>query len=138
MTEWLLDTNVVSESVRPRPDSGVIEFLSNLEVAYISVVTLHELEFGRQRAPSGRRRTELGAWLAALRDEYAERILAIGQDVAITAARLRAAAADDGATVHLADALIAGAAVHHGLTIATRNTRDFDALSVSTFNPWTA
>ena len=136
MTGWLLDTNVVSELARPRPDSRVLAFLSDIDSAYLSVITIHELDFGRRRSPGPRRRAELGAWLAALEGEYAERILPIERATATEAARLRANAAGDGRTVHLADALIAGTAIQHRLTIATRNTSDFDDGGVAAFDPW--
>ena len=51
MTDWLLDTDVVFELARPRPDGRVLAFLSNIDSAYVSVITLHELDFGRRRAP---------------------------------------------------------------------------------------
>ena len=136
MTNWLLDTNVVSELARPHPDGRVLSFLSNIDNAYLSMITLHELDFGRRRASGPRRRAELGAWLAALEDEYAERILPIEQATATEAAQLRADAADKGRTLQLADALIAGTAIQHRLTIATRNTRDFDDGGVAAFDPW--
>jgi len=138
MTDWLLDTNVVSELVRPRPDGRVLSFLSNLSSAYLSVITIYELEFGRRRAPGPRRRTELGAWLAEVEGEYADRILPVGRVTAKEAAQLRTEAAEKGRTVQLADALIAGTALQHQMTIATRNTRDFDDCGVATFDPWSS
>ncbi len=136
MTDWLLDTNVVSELARPRPDGRVLAFLSEIERAYLSVITLHELDFGRRRAPGPHRRAELGAWLNALQDEYDERILPIERATATEAAQLRAEAAEGGRTVQLADALIAGTAIQHRLTIATRNTKDFDDQGLAAFDPW--
>ena len=136
MTDWLLDTNVVSEPARPHPDGRVLAFLSSLKRAYLSAVTIYELDYGMRRAAGQRRRTELGAWFAALESEYADRILPVERGTAKEAARLCAEAADEGRTVGLADALIAGTAVRHQMTIATRNTRDFDDCGVASFNPW--
>lgn len=136
MSGWLLDTNVVSELERPTPNAQVIAFLAEANDSYLSVITIHELSYGVQRAPAGRRRIALSRWLAALEADYATRILPIDRDVATNAAELRAKAVGDGFTVHLADALIAGSAVKYGLAIATRNTKDFEALGVRLSNPW--
>ena len=136
MTDWLLDTNVVSELARPRPDGRVLRFLSDIDSTYLSVITIHELNFGSRRASGSRQRAELGAWLNALEDEYSDWILPIERTTAAEAARLRADAAEGGRTVQLADALIAGTAIQHRLTIATRNTKNFNDQGLAAFDPW--
>ena len=136
MTGCLLDTNVVSEMARRRPNPRVAAFLSRADDAYLSVITLHELVFGIVRSADPHRQADLWAWLAGLEAQYADRILAVDRGAAARSARVRAAAAQAGQVVHLADALIAGTATEHGLTIATRNTSDFKELGVPFVNPW--
>ncbi|MCK0197368.1 type II toxin-antitoxin system VapC family toxin [Ancylobacter sp. 6x-1] len=132
----LLDTNVISEITRPARSEQVMRFLDALEDGYISVVTLHELTYGLERLPSGTRRNALSEAIAQFLALYSDRILGIGTAEARTAAVLRAGQAERGRTLHLADALIAGTALVHGLTIATRNIADFEGLGVPLHDPW--
>ncbi len=136
MSGILLDTNVISEIAKPQPDRNVIAFLDVLVDAYVSVLTLHELEFGILRLAQGKRRTVLKQALAEFLEVYGERILPIDQQVGLSAARLRHQAEKGGSTLHLADALIAATALTDNLTIATRNVSDFDGLGVQIVNPW--
>lgn len=136
MSGWLLDTNVLSELARPEPAPAVVAFLERAEPAFVSAVSLHELGFGVERLAAGRRREELRRWLAELETLYAEEILPVGAREAAEAARLRADVARRGRTVHLADGLIAGTAVCHGLALATRDARDFAELPVRVIDPW--
>ena len=138
MTACLLDTNVVSEMARRRPDPLVAAFLSRTDDAYLSVITVHELVFGIVRSADPHRQANLWAWLAGLQEQYADRILPVDRGAADRSARLRAAAARAGKVLHLADALIAGTAAEHSLTIASRNTNDFGQLGVPFINPWQA
>lgn len=135
---WLLDTNVLSELTRPKPAPAVVGFLERAEPAFVSAVSLHELRFGVERLAPGRRQEELRRWLAELETLYADGILPVGAAEADQAARLRADAAQRGRTVHLADGLIAGTAVRHGLALATRDVVDFAGLPLRTVDPWTA
>ncbi len=137
MRAVLLDTNVIAEIARPQPDENVIAFLDGLADGWVSVLTIHELEFGISRLPQGKRRIALERTIAGFLEIYDERILPIGRQVALSAARLRRLAEKGGATLHLADALIAGTALAHDLIIATRNVADFDALAIPLVNPWT-
>jgi predicted nucleic acid-binding protein len=134
---WLLDTNVLSELARREPEPAVIAFLESAEPAFVSAVSLHELRFGIERLSAGRRREELRRWLMELETVYADAIIAVGVDEADQAARLRAGAAHRGRALHLADGLIVGTAVRHGLTVVTRDEGDFAELPVRVVNPWT-
>ena len=136
MSGYLIDTNVVSELTKASPDSGVIAFLSEQDDLWLSSVVLHELEFGLQSLPRGRRRGDLQHVLSDFIAEFDDRILPLERIEAEWAARLRAEAHRSGRVLHLGDALIAGTARAHGLSIATRNVKDFDGLDVNVANPW--
>ncbi len=136
MSGFLLDTNVISEPTRPRPEAKVIDWLRSTDesLLYLSVLTLGEIRKGVAIHPDRVRRVKLEAWLArdlALR--FAGRILAIDQNVAERWGRITAAA---GQPVPVIDSLLAATALEHNLTFVTRNTQDVAALPVATFNPW--
>lgn len=136
MSGYLLDTNVLSELTRPSPDKGVLAFLAAPHAFWISVVTLHELAFGIQLLPSGRRRDAISQSVEALAAIYREQIIPVDKEEARQAALLRAAAQKSGRTVDLGDALIAGTAFAHDLVVVTRNTGDFEGMDVALLNPW--
>lgn len=136
MTGFLLDTNVVSELTRGRPDPRVIAFLSGQPELWLSTLVLHELEFGLELLPRGARRDALQEVLAAFIAEYEDRILPLDRMAAGWAARFRARAHRSERVLELGDALIAGTAKTHDLSIATRNVRDFARLDIEVTNPW--
>lgn len=136
MSGFLLDTNVVSEPSKERPDRRVIAFLRWVGEAWLSTAVIHELEFGVQSLPSGRRQIRMRADLAALVSSYSDRILPIDRKAAEAAARCRVAAIRSGRTPSVGDMLIAGTAATHNLTLATRNVRDFEGLGIQIVNPW--
>ncbi len=132
----LLDANVVAEAVRPAPDPRVLSFLRAVTGAWLSVVVLHELEFGLQRLDAGRRRERLQRALAEVVARYGDRVLSVDREGALLAAVMRVQAQRAGRVLHLADALIAGTAMAHDLAVATRNVGDFEGLDVPVINPW--
>ncbi len=136
MSGILLDTNVISELTKPTPNENVIAFLGEARELWVSTVTLHELAFGIALLPEGRRRSAIAETIAAFATAYADRIIPLAKDEADRAALLRAEAQKSGRTVSLGDALIAGTAAAHGLTVATRNVSDFQGLGVGGVNPW--
>lgn len=138
MSGFLLDTNVVSEMMRHRPNPRVIAFLTREADLWLASLVVHELEFGLQLTPRGQRRESLRSTLSELLGTYAERILPLDRDSAEWAARFRADAVRSGRPPDLADMLIAGTAMAHNLTVATRNVRDYEGLNVDVFNPWEA
>jgi len=136
---FLLDTNVVSEWVKPRPNAGVITWLemADEDRVFLSVVTLAELRHGIERMAPGARRKRLDEWLQhelALRFEG--RILAIDAAVADVCGKLVARSENLGYRMEIADALIAATARHHSLTIVTRNIAHFEPFVSSVLNPW--
>src|SRR5262249_1668134 len=97
----------------------------------ISVLTIHEITYGAERAPDPARRAKLIAWVAAIQSRFVGRIISIDAAIAEQAGRLRAAAEAQGTAADPIDSLIAACALSHGAGIATRNVRDFAALGVS-------
>jgi predicted nucleic acid-binding protein len=137
---FLLDTNVVSEWVKPRPNAGVAAWLAEADEdrVFISVVTLAELRHGIERLAPGRRRTRLDAWL---RDElpprFEGRVLSVDGAVAEAWGRLVARREAAGHPIGVMDAFIAATAEIHKLTLVTRNLADFKSSIRSAVNPWT-
>ena len=136
MSEFLVDTNVLSELVAPDPDSNVVAFLNSQPVLWMSAVVVHELQFGLHQLPVGYRRSRLDSVLMAFVDSFSDRILPVGRREAEQAAALRGQARQQGRTIHLADGLIMGTALVHGLGVATRNVVDFADCGIDVVNPW--
>ena len=136
MKGFLLDTNVISELVKPAPNRNVVEFLSILDSAWLSIISLHELTYGLGLLPQGNRRSELEEKLLQLLSEYSDLIIPIDQSEAEQAALFRVQAKQQGRVIHLADALIAGTAKAHNLSLVTRNVDDFFGIDINIVNPW--
>lgn len=137
----LLDTNVLSEYRRPNADPGLIDFLRRLEFrsAYLSVVTLSEIRFGIERLPRGNRRRDLDHWLSwDLPLDFRDRILAISDPIADRAGCIRAKCMTAGRPMGIMDAFLAATSDIHGLTLVTRNLKDFEIWGGPTANPWSA
>ena len=136
MSGYLLETNVVSELSKPAPHPAIVTFLDTKDDLWLSVIVLQELSLGVRLLPEGRRRDGFRKWLSQLLSNLVERILPIDRPEAQQAAALQARAHRSGKGLQLADALIAGTAVTHDLTLATRNLRDFDGLGINVVDPW--
>lgn len=133
----VLDTNVLSELMRPEPDRAVVAWLSGLaERQAVSVISLTELTYGIARMPSGRRRDELTTAFQCLQEQLAPSTLDVTSAIAVTAALLRAEGEAVDRTLPSADALIAATCLSTGAALATRNTRDFANLGIDTVDPW--
>jgi predicted nucleic acid-binding protein len=136
---YLLDTNVVSEWVKPHPDPGVAAWLATTDEdrIFVSVITLAELRHGIERMPVGARRDRLNLWLKDdLRLRFESRILPVDSDVADTWGMAMARGQAAGRPVGAMDAFLAATAEVHGLTLVTRNVPDFSALGLTLINPW--
>jgi toxin FitB len=136
---YLLDTNAVSEWVKPRPDPGFVRWLDEVDEdrTYLSVITLGELRKGVQRLADGRRRDRLDRWLTGdLPGRFGGRVLPVDAVVADEWGRVLARAGHAGSPVGGSDALIAATAKVHGLQIVTRNVRHFAATGVDVISPW--
>ena len=136
---YLLDTCVVSELSRPRPNSGVVAWMSEADAVglYLSAITVAEVQRGTLRLPVGKRRTSLSQWSENLRQSFAGRVLPIDEAVALRWADIAARAEQSGRPGSFADGLIAATALDRGLTLVTRNVADFEPFGVSLLNPWT-
>jgi predicted nucleic acid-binding protein len=136
LTGYLLDTNVISELTRAVPHPRVVGFLNEHNDLWLSSVLLHELEYGMQLLPHGRRRDVLRTMQLNIVSAFDSYILPLDRPAAESAAELRAQARRSGRVVDVGDALIAGIARANGLTIATRNVTDYLAMDVEVTNPW--
>jgi toxin FitB len=136
---YLLDTNVVSEAIKPQPADHVVAWLATQPSAsvYLSVLTLGEIEQGIVRSPNPRRAERLVRWVEdELQPQFRGRILPIDAAVMKTWGQITGHALLRGQPVSYADSLLAATAITHGLTLVTRHTRDVEALPVPTLNPW--
>jgi toxin FitB len=137
---WLLDTNVVSELRRRRPEPKVVSFIAgqSLDGLFVSEVTLAEIRFGIEQAPDRARRAELSDWLThKLRPMFGRRVLPITEDVILTWRFLVEEGRKAGHTFTQPDLFIAATALRHGLTVVTRDADDYKLARASVFNPWT-
>ena len=133
---YLIDTHVISELARPKPDAAVLDWFGNTpdEALFLSVLTLGEIRKGVEKLLEPQRREKLRLWLEHdLRDWFGSRILPIGPGVADHWGRLLA---QTSRTVPAIDSLLAATALHHDLRLVTRNTKDFDYAGLEVVNPW--
>ena len=135
----LLDTNVVSELMRPAPSARVLQWL-NLQPSreiWLSSVVAGELLFGLARLPEGARKQQLARTLSLmLSEDFQDRVLAYDLEAAVVYADLVAHRESQGRPISLADAQIASICLTHQASLATRNTKDFEGLGLTLINPW--
>jgi predicted nucleic acid-binding protein len=136
---YLVDTNIPSELTRERPDPRVAAFLQRTDRTsfFMSVMTVGEICKGIGTLPPSQRRTGLQHWLDYdVRTWFASRILPVDEAVAERWGQLAATAKQQGIGLAVIDGIIAATALHHGLTLVTRNTKDFAGLGITMLNPW--
>jgi predicted nucleic acid-binding protein len=136
---WLLDTNILSELRRKHPEPTVERFVAeqSLSDLYVSEVTFAEIRFGIELIGDPERRAELHHWLAQrLRPLFDRRALPVTEDVLLQWRLMIEAGRIRGHTFSHPGILIAATAAQHGLTVVTRNTREFVAALVAVINPW--
>ncbi|GLS20841.1 ribonuclease VapC [Labrys miyagiensis] len=139
MTGWLLDTNVISELRRPRPEQKVLDFIAAqpIERLYISVVSFAEIKFGIELITDAARRAELHDWLTLrVRPMFRQRALAISEEVMLKWRLLVEEGRKIRHTFSQPDLIIAATALQHDLVIVTRNESDYRLAKVSVLNPW--
>jgi toxin FitB len=135
----ILDTNVVSEGWKPRPDAQVIAWLDSLSQATLFLCTpvLAELRYGVERLPQSARRTRMEAWIDHLETQlYRDRVLPFDRAAAWEFGRLAALRERFGRRIEPMDALIAAIASAHGAAVATRDVHDFEGTGVVLINPF--
>lgn len=136
---FLLDTNVVSEAMRKRPNPRVLAWIAAQieESLFISAITLGELRRGSLLLDNGKKRKALFRWIeTGIKAEFADRILAVDTTVMECWADLETSTAKAGRRLPVMDSLLAATALAHGLTLATRNLPDFEAAGVALLDPW--
>ena len=133
MSGYLLDTNVVSELARAHPHLGAVAWLRSAGECFLSVLTVGELRRGvwMLQRHDPRKAARIGGWVDVVAGEYADRILPVDAEVAERWATLPARR-----TLPVVDALIAATALAHGLTVATRNVKDFADTVVPIVDPF--
>jgi predicted nucleic acid-binding protein len=139
MTGFLLDTNCISELVRPKPDARVMEWMGEADEAtlYLSVLTLGEIRKGVAGLAHGKRRVRLEKWIEVdLQARFAGRIVQIDAPIADRWGSIAAEARRRGKALAVIDGLLAATALYHDLTLVSRNVGDFSIAQVSLFNPW--
>lgn len=137
----VVDTNVISELSRDRPDRMVVGWLDavDLERLVITAVTADELLYGVECLPAGRRADRLRSEVeGVIVEDFAARVISFDLAAAREAAEIRAHRRSIGRPIHLADAQIAGICRSYGATLLTRNVRDFEGLGIEVIDPWTA
>lgn len=136
--KFLLDTCVLSELVKLKPDAKVLAWINTRKESelHVAAMTLAELQRGVARLPISRRKTELTEWLEKLRIGFDGRIFSFTAETAVCWGDMCARAESDGRTMAAFDSIIAATAMEHGLVLVTRNEQDFSTAPVVLFNPW--
>jgi predicted nucleic acid-binding protein len=137
----LLDTNILSELMRPAPEPAVEQWLADQPAAsvFISAITEAELRYGLALMPSGKRRSALAAEIEAmLGEDFSGRILPFDSPAAVAFAEIAAERRQAGRPISQADAQIAAIARSRGAALATRNVPDFEGCGVEIINPWSS
>ncbi|HXV19912.1 MAG TPA: type II toxin-antitoxin system VapC family toxin [Desulfuromonadales bacterium] len=136
---FLLDTCVISELVKPRPNENVVRWVDSVDERklFLSVLTVGELEKGITKLQESQRKADLQEWLEHdLAERFAGRILPVDAAVAVAWGRIQGEAERVGAKLPVIDSLLTATAEIHRLTLATRNVADFDRCGATVFNPW--
>ena len=139
MSGWLLDTNVLSELRRPKPERKVVAFVvaQPLEELFVSSVTFAEIRFGIEIVASPARRAELNDWLMhKVRPMFEHRVLVVSEDIMFKWRLMVEEGRKAGHTFSQPDLIIAATALHHGLTVVTRDTDEYERARVPVLNPW--
>jgi toxin FitB len=136
---FLLDTNVISELIKPQPEPKIVTWVEATDESLLnlSVLTFGEIRKGIDSLPNGSRRIALESWLSHdLVVRFANRILGIDQPVADRWGRIAARAHSAKQLLSVIDGMLAATALEYNLTLVTRNTKDVAVTGVPIFNPW--
>jgi predicted nucleic acid-binding protein len=141
VTGWLLDTNVLSELRKPKPSTKVVAFVSAqpIEALFVSSVTIAEIRFGIEILVDASQRGALQDWLThVVRPMFERQILPVSEDVIFKWRMIVADGRKAGHTFSHPDVIIAATALCHGLTVVSRDAKDFRLVTARIHNPWTA
>lgn len=139
MTGWLLDTNILSELRRPKPERKVVAFVAAqpLDLLHVSAVSFAEIRFGIERVADPGHRADLHDWLThKVRPMFEQRVLAISEDVMFKWRLLVEEGRKARHTFSQPDLIIAATALHHGLTVVTRDVSDYQRARAPVLNLW--
>ena len=136
--KYLLDTCILSETVRPHPDERVLRWFQTTDrtLMYTPAVVIGEIRKGIVRLPQGSRRNLLERWLERYRVNYVQRIVPFDADVAHSWGTLVGQLQSKGVTLPIIDSQIAATALYHDMTLVTRNVKDMEPTGVRLFNPF--
>ena len=132
----MLDTNVLSELLRPEADARVVAFVEAQTDPIVPAAAFHELIYGIELLPPGARKARLSAGIEIFRRQFRDHTIAIDAEIAEIAGRFRAGETRTGLALEAMDALIAACAIAASARLATRNTKDFERLGIELVNPW--
>ena len=139
MSGWLLETKILSELRRRKPERKVLAFVTAqpLDLLYVSTVSFAEIRFGIELVSEAARRAELNDWLAhKVRPMFEQRVLAITEDIMFKWRLLVEDGRKAGYTFSQPDLIIAATALHHGLTVVSRDVSDYQKARAPVLNPW--
>lgn len=135
---YLLDTCVISEIVKPAPSSRVIMWINSIpsERLFLCSLTIGEIRKGLTKLPESKKKERLTDWLNTLLENYQDRIHSIDITVAENWGIMQGKAENEGMPMSSIDSLIAATSYTHNLILVTRNEEDFQASKLSIINPW--
>jgi predicted nucleic acid-binding protein len=137
--KFLLDTCLISELVKKKPDAAVLKWLDERDEQslFLSILTLGELQKGISKLSTGVRKDDLQAWIEHdLIERFEGRILDLDLETALIWGKLQGEAELKGEKLPVMDSLIAATAIAHGLAVVTRNVKDIERCRARVFSPW--
>ncbi|PXA83573.1 hypothetical protein DMC25_17865 [Caulobacter sp. D4A] len=137
---FLFDTNAVCEPFKDQGDPKALAWIRACppDQVFVSTVTIAEISYGMERVSPGRKADRIRVWRDRLIANLGERLLPVDAQIAMAQARIRRAAENARRTMPSIDAFLAATAEVHGLTLVTRNVRDFEAWGGPVLDPWSA
>lgn len=140
MVKYLLDTNILSELRKPRPETRVLKWFQevNADTLFVSVLTIGEIVQGLYKIHSTdpAKSAQLNQWLSLLNQQFKNKIIEIDVTIAETWGRINGEVMQNGPPLNAIDGLLAATSIVHNMTLVTRNVRDFNRATVNLLNPW--
>lgn len=135
---YLLDTCVVSELTKPRPEKKVLQWFTRCDedLLHISCLSLGEISFGLDMIPDGRKKNDLLDWYNDFIESFHDSVLPVTESISLRWGKERARHRKKGIQIPVIDGLIACTAIEYNCILVTRNTCDYEMLNVQLLNPW--